>query len=112
MKILIEMEKQKKIHGIVNPLDPKYRIGLPERCIFILSLEKSHLAMKYIRDDFKALVRMAEAMAICGPCCRVCEIDPLPPVNFDQLRTASMMYTAFLEPVLSKAAGQEMVRDN
>lgn len=112
-KILIEMEKQKKIHGkLVNPLDPKNAIRLADRCIFILSQDKVESAMKFVREDFQQLVQLSRALAICGPCCRVCHIDPLPPVNFDDLVRGSVMYSAFLEPVLEAVAGAELARDN
>ncbi len=112
-KVLVEMEKQKKIHGrLLNPLDPKYAIRIGERCIFILCQDKVNSALKYVREDFNQLVGMSGALAICGPCCRVCKIDPLPPVNFDDLVRGSAMYSAFLEPVIEAVAGAELARDN
>ena len=113
LKVVVEMEKQKKIHGIFNPLDPKYAIRIAERCIFVVPEEKAAPAVKYIRDDFKSLIKMAGGfVAICGPCCRVMKIDPLPPTNFDQIAAGAVLYTAFLEPVLSGIAGRELARDN
>jgi len=112
IKVLIEMEKIKKIHGIVNPLDPKHRIRLTERCIFILPEDKIEAAMRYVREDFKQLVEMSQAIAICGPCCSLSKIDPLPPVDMDQLAASSCMYAAFLEPALSAEAGRQMAQDN
>lgn len=111
-KVLVEMEKQKKIHGIVNPLDPKYAIRLPKRCIFVLPKEKVDSAMRFVREDFQQLVQMSQGLAICGPCCRVSKIDPLPSPTFDELVQASAMYTAFLEPVFEAAAAHELARDN
>ncbi len=112
MKVLIEMEKIKKIHGIVNPLDPKYRVRLAERCIFVISSDKVEPAMKYIRDDFKDIVALGNHAAICGPCCHLVNIDPTPPLSMDQLVRSSFMYVAFMEPVLSAEAGRQLARDN
>lgn len=113
LKVLVEMEKQKKIHGFVNPLDPKYAIRMSERCIFIVPREKAASAMRFVRDEFKNLVQMAGGfLAICGPCCRVSQIDPLPPTNIENITAGAIAYTAFLEPVVSAIAGREMTRDN
>ena len=114
MKVLVEMEKQKKIHGgIVNIFDPKHAIRLSERCIFLIPKEKAAPAMKYVRDDFEQIVQMSGGtLAICGCCCQLCKIEPLPPVSTDQLAASSAMYSAFLEPVLSAEAGRQLARDN
>ena len=112
MKVLIEMEKIKKIHGIVNPLDPKYRVRLAERCIFVVSSEKVEPAMKYIRDNFKDIVALGNYAAICGPCARLVNIDPTPPLSMDQLVHSTFMYVAFMEPVVSAEAGRQLARDN
>ena len=112
IKVLIEMEKIKKLHGIVNPLEPKHRIRMDKRCIFIIPEGKAESAMKYVREDFKRIVEMSRFLAICGPCCQVSKINPLPPVDMDQLAAASCLYTAFLEPVLSAEAGRQLARDN
>ncbi len=114
LKVLVEMEKLKKIHGgIVNIFDPKHAIRLSKRCIFLIPKEKATPAMKYVREDFEQIVQLSGGMlAICGPCCQLCKIDPLPPVNMDQLAASSAMYSAFLEPTLSAVAGRELARDN
>lgn len=113
VKMLVEMEKQKKIHGgFVNIFDPKQAIRIPKRCIFIVPKDKADGAMKYIREDFQGVIGMAGCVAVCGPCCRHCGIDPMPPVDLDKLAKLSFMYSAFLEPVFSDAAGRELARDN
>ncbi len=112
MKVLVEMEKVKKLHGIVNPLDPKYRVTLPERCIFVIPSDKAEPAMKYVRDDFKQIISLGNHVAICGPCCRLVNIDPTPPLSMDQLVRSSFMYVAFMEPVVSAEAGRQLARDN
>ncbi len=114
IKILVEMEKLKKIHGgFPNIFDPKHTIHLDKRCIFLLPKEKAAPAMKYVRDDFEQIVQLSGGMlAICGPCCQLCKIYPLPPVNMDLVVASSAMYSAFLEPVLSAVAGRELARDN
>ncbi len=114
IKILVEMEKQKKIYGgFPNLFDPKHAIRLDKRCIFLVPKEKAAPAMKYVREDFEQIVQLSGGvLAICGPCCQLCKIDPMPPVNMDQLAASSAMYSAFLEPVLSAVAGRELARDN
>ncbi len=114
LKVLVEMEKLKKIHGgVVNIFDPKHAIRLDKRCIFLLPKEKAAPAMKYVRDDFEQIVQLSGGMlALCGPCCQLCKINPLGPVNMDQVAASSAMYSAFLEPVLSAEAGRQLVRDN
>ncbi len=114
MKVLVEMEKQKIVHGgFVNIFDPKHAIRLSERCIFLIPKEKAAPAMKYVRDDFKQIVQMSGGtLALCGPCAQLCKIDPFPPTNLDQVAASSVMYSAFLEPVLSAEAGRQLARDN
>ncbi len=112
MKVLIEMEKIKKVHGIVNPLDPKYRVRLAERCIFVIPPDKAEAAMKYVRDDFKQIIALGNHVAICGPCAHLVNIDPSPPLSMDQLVRSSFMYVAFMEPVISAEAGRQLARDN
>ncbi len=114
LKVLVEMEKLKKIHGgFPNIFDPKHAIRLDKRCIFLIPKEKATPAMKYVREDFEQIVQMSGgSLAICGLCCQLCKIEPLPPVNMDQLAASSAMYSAFLEPVLSAAAGRQLARDN
>jgi hypothetical protein len=112
LKVLVEMEKQKKVHGLVKSFDPKYAIRLAERCIFVMSEAKAASAMNYIREDFKMMMQMAGFVAICGPCCGVCKIDPLPPVGLKEITAGVVLYTGFLEPVVSAIAGRELTRDN
>ncbi len=114
LKVLVEMEKLKKIHGgFPNIFDPKHAIRLSERCIFLIPKEKAVPAMKYVRDDFDQIVQLSDgALAICPACCQLCKIEPLPPVDMDQLAASSVMYSAFLEPKLSAEAGRQLARDN
>jgi hypothetical protein len=111
MTILVEMKKIEKIHGLVNPFDPKYRVILKDRCIFLMPREKAEAAMKYVRDDFRQIVDMAGFISICGPCCRVANINPLPEPTVSDIEAGMVAYS-FMEPVIEKIAGQEMVRDN
>ncbi len=61
LKVLIEMEKLKKIHGgFPNIFDPKHTIRLSKRCIFLIPEEKAAPAMKYVREDFEMIVQMTQ----------------------------------------------------
>lgn len=113
MRILIEMQKQEKIHGQVNPFDPKYQVRLNERCIFILSKAKCEPALRFIREDFKMLVDMAGGIvSICGPCCGTLKIEALAPVNLDQLVRAGTFFEIVMKSVVSEIAAKELARDN
>src|SRR4029079_2842839 len=114
MRILIEMQKQEKIHGgPVNPFAPEHRIRLKERCIFVLSAETCKNALPYIREDFRMLVDMGGGiLSICGDCCSVLKIEPLRPVSLEQLSTASAAFEVFMKPVLKEIAVKELARDN
>lgn len=114
MRILIEMQKQEIIHGgPVNPFAPEHRIGLKERCIFVLSAETCKNALPYIRDDFRMLVDMGGGfLAICGDCCGTLKIEALRPVSLEQLTMGTAMFEVFMKPVLKEIAVKELVRDN
>jgi hypothetical protein len=114
MRILIEMEKQHKIHGgPVNPFSEEHRIRLKERCIFVLSAETCKNALPYIREDFRMLVDMGGGfLAICGDCCSVLKIEALRPVSLDQLSTAGAIFEVFMKPVVQEIAAKELARDN
>jgi hypothetical protein len=114
MRILIEMQKQEKIHrGPVNPFAPEHRIRLKERCIFLLSAETCKNALPYIREDFRMLLDMGGGyLAICGDCCSVLKIQALRPVTLDQLTTSMAVFEVFMKPVVQEIAAKEMARDN
>lgn len=114
MRILIEMQKQEKIHqGPVNPFAPEHQIRLKERCIFVLSAETCKNALPYIREDFRMLVDMGGGyLAICGDCCSVLKIQALRPVSWDQLTTGMVLFEVFMKPVVKEIAAKELARDN
>jgi hypothetical protein len=114
MRILIEMQKQEKIHqGPVNPFDPKYMIRLKERCIFLLSSETCKNALPYIREDFRMMVDMGGGfLAICGPCCGTLKIEALRPVSWDEITTGVAIFEVFMKPVVKAIAAKELARDN
>lgn len=113
MRVLIEMQKQEIIHGgPVNIFDPKNRILMKERCIFILAKEKCEPIMKYVRDEFLMGIQMVGAVAICGQCCGNFKIDPLRKVEWDELTTHMAVHEVVVKPVLQKIAGLELARDN
>jgi hypothetical protein len=114
MRILIEMEKQQKIHqGPVNPFAPEHQIRLKERCIFVLSAETCKNALPYIREDFRMLVDMGGGfLAICGPCCGTLKIEALRPVSWDELTTGAAVFEVFMKPVVKAIAAKELARDN
>lgn len=113
MRILVEMQKQEKILGPVNPFDSKYMIRLKERCIFILSAETCKNALPYIREDFRMLVDMGGGvLSICGPCCGTLKIEALRPVKWDELVNATTVFQVFMKPVVQEIAVKELARDN
>lgn len=114
MRILIEMQKQEKIHqGPVNPFAPEHRIRLKERCIFLLSAETCRNALPYIREDFRMLVDMGGGyLAICGDCCAVLKIEAMRPVTWDELTTGAAIFQVFMKPVVQEIAARELARDN
>jgi hypothetical protein len=112
MKVLVEMEKTKMIHGPVSPFDPKYQVRLAERCIFVLEKDKCAEVMRYIREDFRTLVDMSGVVAVCGPCCVQSKIDPLAHIGLGELANYTAVYQAVMEPLVREAAGLEMARDN
>lgn len=114
MRILIEMQKQEKIHqGPVNPFAPEHQIRLKERCIFVLSAETCKNALPYIREDFRMMVDMIGGfLSICAPCCRVLKIEALRPVSWDELTTGAAIFEVFMKPVVKAIAAKELARDN
>jgi len=114
MRILIEMQKQEKIHqGRVNPFAPEHQIRLKQRCIFVLRAETCKNALPYIREDFRMLVDMGGGfLAICGHCCGTLKIEALRPVTWDELTTGMAMFEVFMKPVVKEIAAKEMARDN
>jgi len=114
MRILIEMQKQEKIHqGPVNPFAPEHQIRLKERCIFVLSAAACKNALPYIREDFRMLVDMGGGfLAICGHCCGTLKIEALRPITWNELTTGMTMFEVFMKPVVKEIAAKEMARDN
>lgn len=114
LRILIEMQKQEKIHGgSVNPFAPEHRIRLKERCIFVLSAETCKNALPYIREDFRMLVDMGGGiLSICGDCCSVLKIEAMRPVTWDQLTTGAAIFEVLMKPVVQAIAAKELARDN
>jgi hypothetical protein len=114
MRILIEMQKQRKIHqGPVNPFAPEHQIRLKERCIFLLSAETCKNALPYIREDFRMLVDMGGGfLSICGPCCGTLKIEALRPVTWDELTTGVAIFEIFMKPIVAEIAAKELARDN
>ena len=111
-RILVEMEKLCIIHGgPVNIFDPKFRVGMSERCIFVLVKEKCEPVMKYIRDEFMMGVQWMGIVAICGPCCSRFQIDPMRKVEWDELVAHGNLYQ-MVKPAFQKIAGLELARDN
>lgn len=113
MKLLVEREKARLIHGEINPFDPnhpgnKINIG---RCIFLVPLDKCNQARPFLREDFEPILQMAKCIAICGPCCGTLKIDPLPKPEYKDLVQFSMLGT-IMQPVIEKIAKAEMAKAN
>lgn len=114
MRYLVEVEKQSKITGqTLIPL-PGWDNGvrLKERCIFTLTKEAGAAAMKYVRDDFRVLVDMSGLIAICGDCCRLNKIDPMPKIDWKQLMDFMPISELVIRPAIEAQAVRELGRDN
>lgn len=113
LRVLVEMQKQEKIHGgPVNPFDPKNKIVLQERCIFILTKEKCEAAIPFIREEFRMLVGVAGGVvSICGPCCGIFKIEALPPLSLEQMQAGTLL-SRLMKPAIEGMAVKELARDN
>lgn len=112
LRYLVEVEKQSKITG--KPVIPIFdqSVKLKERCIFTLPKEKCTAALKYVREEFKIMVDMAGLIAICADCCRLNKIDPLPKVEWDDLKKFMPISELVMKPAIEAQAAKELVRDN
>ena len=113
LRVLVEMQKQAKVlGGPVNPFDPKHRIVMKERCIFLITKEKGLAALPHMHWDFRGLVDMAGGViSICGECCGKFNIVPLAPISGEQLLDG-MVLGELMKPAIEKMAIQELARDN
>jgi hypothetical protein len=107
-RVLIEREKAVMIHGAEKAFNFKLNLG---RCIFVLAKEKCSDAMKFIREDFSMLVQMSGVVAICAQCCRTCNIEPIPKMEFEDLLTWSLV-AEMVRPAIQKIAVAEMAKVN
>ena len=111
MRLIIEREKAAKLYGAFSPFDanhPGNKINIG-RCIFILSKDMCSNIMSFIREDFVAVVQMANAVAVCGPCCGTFKINPLPEVKSDDLVKSVMLYD-MIKPTIQKIADTELAK--
>lgn len=114
LRYLIECEKQSKVTGKpVMPL-PGWDNGvkLNTRCIFVLPKEKCAAAMKYVREEFRGLVQMAGFLAICGDCCHLNKIQPMPDVKWEDLEKGILLSELVIRPAVEAQAARELARDN
>lgn len=111
-RVLVEMQKQEKIlGGPVNPFDPKHRIHMKDRCIFVILKEKALGILKFVREDFRQIVDMSGVLSICGDCCGTLKIEPLEPIKSVSLEDAVVL-GMLMKPVIEEIAVKELVRDN
>ena len=108
---MVECEKQSKITG--KPVIPilNNTVRMNTRCIFVLPKEQCQAAMKYVREEFQTIVRMAGFLAICANCCNLNKIDPMPKTEIKDLTTAALV-GELIRPAIEAQASQELARDN
>ncbi len=112
LKYLVECEKQSKITG--KPVIPFIdgAVKMDTRCIFVLTKEKCEAAMKYVREDFRAIIDMGGIVAICADCCHLNKIEAMPKLTLDQLRDGMVLGELVVRPAVEAQAIRELARDN